>query len=108
MSFIFAVIKVLVGSFLLFTIARVTQKANWKWVLIVGTLALGNMIIHRLLGSSINPPFFTAVFLGISLSGLSPADTPLSETPWLKRAIIALVIGTAIGWLSFAKIITVQ
>lgn len=108
MSFMLAAVKVLVGTFVLFTIARLSHRPNWSWVVFVGALALANMLIHRFVGSSINPPFFTSVFFAITLSGLSPADTPLSETPWLKRSIIAIGVGTFIGWLSFAEVVTAQ
>ena len=112
MDFILGAIKVLIGTFVLFTVARVTygtigQRSGWAWVALVGALAVANMVVHRLLGSTINPPFFTAVWFGIVLSGLTPKDSP-SVASWYKRAIYAVVVGTAIGWTAYAEVVSVQ
>lgn len=109
MDFIIGFIKVLVGTFVLFTLARIALAATdkrWTWVATVGVLAVSNMVIHRLIGSTINPPFFTAVFLGVTLSGLSPKDSEQVD-PWIKRAIFAVVIGTVIGWASYASLVSI-
>jgi hypothetical protein len=108
MEFIFAVVEILVGSFVLFTVAKVTyetlgQRSGMVWVGLVGALAIANMVIHRMIGSTINPPFFTAVLFGIALSGLTPKDS-VTVSPWLKRAAYAVAIGTIIGWTSFAEV----
>lgn len=111
MEFLIGTIKVLIGTFVLFTVARVAyvsigQRSKWGWVVFVGGLAISNMLAHRALGSSINPPFFTALWFGITLAGLTPKDSP-NVNPWLKRAIYAIVFGTIIGWASYAEIDTV-
>ena len=108
MEFFIGLIKVLVGTFVLFTAARVTyesigQRSKWGWVAFVGSLAVINMVLHRLLGSSINPPFFTALWFGITISGLTPKDSP-TVTLWYKRAVYAIVLGTIIGWASYAEV----
>lgn len=114
MDFSWGVLKVVFGAFLLFTIARIAYgrlalKAGWVWVAFVGVLAISNMLIHVWLGSSINPPFFTAVFFAITLLGLAPdktvTDSLASEgSRWFKRGAIAVAIGTAIGWLSYGSV----
>ena len=108
LDFIFGIIKVLMGAFALFTVARVTygtigQRSGWVWVALVGMLAVANMLIHHLLGSTINPPFFTAVLFGLVLAGLTPKDSP-TVAPWHKRAIYAVAVGTAIGWAVYAEV----
>jgi hypothetical protein len=108
MEFIIGLIKVLVGAFVLFTVARLTyenigQRSKWGWVAFVGGLALANMLLYRLLGSSINPPFFTALLFGVTIAGLTPKDSPTMSV-WYKRAIYAIVLGTLIGWASYAEV----
>jgi hypothetical protein len=112
MEFLLGVIKVLAGAFVLFTVARITygsigQRTGWGWVAMVGALAITNMVVHRLLGSTINPPFFTAVLFGISLAGLAPQDS-LTVTTWYKRAIYSVIIGTIIGWFTYMEIVPVR
>lgn len=112
MDFMLGIVKVLFGTFVFFTVARVTygtigQRSGWAWVALVGALAVVNMVIHRLLGSTINPPFFTAVLFGITLSGLTPKDFP-AVALWYKRAIYAVVVGTVIGWASYAELVSVR
>lgn len=107
MEFLLWAIKVLIGTFTLFTVARVTygsigQRSGWAWVVLVGALAVANMIVHRLLGSTINPPFFTAVWFGITLVGLTPKDS-LTVATWYRRAIYAVVVGTIIGWYAYVE-----
>lgn len=114
MDFVWGVLKVIVGGFLLFTIARVAYgrlvpRSGWAWVALVGVLAIANMLVHRALGSSINPPFFTAVLFAITLLGLAPDDsvaegTVSSVSRWHKRGVVAVAICTAIGWLSYASV----
>lgn len=114
MDFLWGVLKVVVGAFLLFTIARVTYgrlapRAGWIWVVLVGVLAISNMLIHRWLGSSINPPFFTAVFFAITLMGLAPDKTATESlapeaSRWFKRGAIAVAVGSLIGWLSYGSV----
>lgn len=111
MEFIIGLIKVLVGAFVLFTVARVTyenigQRSKWGWVVFVGGLALTNMLVHRLLGSSINPPFFTAFLFGMTISGLTPKDSPTVNL-WYKRAIYAIVLGTLVGWTAYAEVLSI-
>jgi hypothetical protein len=94
MDFIFGLIKVVAGTFVLFTLARMAlaaigTRSKWLWVAMVGAHAASNMLIHRVVGSTINLPFFTAVFLGITLSGLTPKESERVD-PWIKRAIIAV------------------
>lgn len=71
----------------------------------MGGLALTNMLIYRLFGSSINPPFFTAVWFAITLLGLAPKESP-TVSLWYKRGFYAIVLGTIVGWASYAEVIT--
>lgn len=108
MDFIFGLFKVVAGTFVLFTLARIAlaaigTKSKWLWVAMVGALAVSNMLVHRVLGSTITPPFFTAVFLGVTLLGLAPKKSKQVD-PWIKRAIYALVAGTILGWASYASV----
>jgi hypothetical protein len=112
MDFALGVAKVLLGTFILFTVARATygtigQRSGWAWVAVVGALAVANMVLHRMLGSTITQPFFTAVWFGILLSGLTPKESP-TVAHWYKRAIYAVVIGTVIGWASYAEVVSIQ
>ncbi len=112
MDLVVGALKVVLGSFVLFTTARITfarlvPRAGWMWVALVFLLGLANMVVHRLIGSTINPPFFTAVVFAVTLMGMSasPPGTPDSEVPpWHRRAVVGLVIGTVIGWLAFAEV----
>jgi hypothetical protein len=114
MDFVLGALKVIVGGFLLFTVARVAYgrlvpRAGWVWVALVGVLAIGNMLVHRAIGSSINPPFFTAVLFAMTLMGLAPDNsvvegTVSSGSRWYKRGAIAVAICTAIGWLAYASV----
>ena len=88
-------------------VRTIGQRSGWAWVVLVGALAVANMVIHRLLGSTINPPFFTALWFGITLSGLTPKESP-TVAPWYKRAIYAVVVGTVIGWASYAEVASVR
>jgi len=108
LDFIFGIIKVLIGAFALFSVARVTyktigQRSGWTWVALVGALAIANMLVHQLLASTITPPFFTAVLFSIVLAGLTPKESP-SVTLWNKRAIYAVIVGTVIGWASYVEV----
>ncbi len=111
MDFIYGVAKVLVGTFVLFTIARVSLNnlgsyhSGWPWVVFVGVLAVANMLLHRILGSSINPPFFTAVWFAITLAGLPPKESP-TVLPLHKRAIFAIVVGTVVGCASYVDVVS--
>ena len=109
MEFSLGAIKVLIGAFVLFILARTTygsigQRSGWGWVVLVGALAVANMVVHRLLGSTINPPFFTSVLFGISLAGLTPKDSP-TVTTWYRRAIYAVAVGTVIGWSTYMEVV---
>jgi hypothetical protein len=114
MDFVWGVLKIIVGGFLLFTIARVAYarmvpRAGWAWVALVSVLAIGNMLVQKWLGSSINPPFFTAVLFAMTLMGLAPDNTvtegAVSEgSRWFKRGAIAVAIFTAVGWLAYGTI----
>ncbi len=114
MEFLLGVVKVIVGGFALFTVARVAYgslvpRAGWAWVGLVAVLALCNMVLHRWWGSSINPPFFTAILFGVALSGLAPNKTVAESTAsydsrWLRRGRIALIVGTILGWLSYGEV----
>ena len=109
MDLLLGAIKVLAGAFVLFAVARTTygsigQRSGWGWVALVGALAVANMAAHRLLGSTINPPFFTAVLFGISLAGLTPQDS-LTVTTWYKRAIYSVIVGTVIGWFTYMEFV---
>ncbi|PJI98868.1 hypothetical protein CLU85_3704 [Acidovorax sp. 69] len=108
---IIALIEVVVGTFVLFTIARIAYtplvtRSGWFWVALVAILAITNMLLHRfVIGSSINPPFFTAVFFGITLAGLTPKESATGE-PWHKRGIYGVVVGSLIGWASYAEVVS--
>lgn len=102
----------MVGAFVLFTVARITyeplaRRSGWAWVTFVAALAVANMLFHRLVGSSINPPFFTAVWLSILLAGLTPKSAT-AVSPWYRRAIYGVVAGTIIGWFSYADFVSVR
>jgi hypothetical protein len=118
MDLVFALLKVLAGGFLLFTVARVmygrwVPRAGWGWVVLVGCLALANMLVHRWVGSTINPPFFTAVLFGTTLVGIAPDKSVVegdvsSASQWYRRGVIAVVVGTALGWAAYVEIGTVS
>lgn len=115
MPFVVGALKVILGAFLLFTIARTTYSVlvpryGWRWVFLVATLALANMLFHRWLGSTINPPFFTAVFFGLTIVGIVPSNPavggPVTDsTRWPRRGLIALGIGTVVGWLFYGHFV---
>lgn len=112
MDFIIGAVKVVIGTFVLFAVARVTyeplaRKSGWFWVSFVAVLAILNMVVHRLIGSSINPPFFTAAWFGITLAGLTPKDSP-TVAPWYRRAIYGLVAGTLIGWGAYVEVVPLR
>ena len=117
MDLVWATAKVLIGAFVLFTVSRMAYgklvpHAGWGWVALLGALAIGNMLMHRWIGSTVNPPFFTALLFGMSLVGISPQPSPdagqVSPTSrWFRRGIAAVAIGTALGWLSYAEVVTV-
>lgn len=112
MDVIFTVVQVLVGTFALFTVANVTygtigQRSGWAWIALVCALAVSNMVVHRLLGSTINPPFFTAICFGVTLSGLAPRESA-TIGPWLSRGVYAIGVGTILGWLSYAEIVSIE
>ena len=104
------------GAFLLFTLARIAYsrllpKAGWVWVILVAVLALANMLVHRWLGSTINPPFFTAALFAMTLLGLAPDHSVVEGKPsggaqWFKRGAIGIAVGTAVGWISFVSVTT--
>lgn len=109
MDFVLATADVLVTSFVMFTLARVTlliagNRHGWVWVVLLFLIAIANMVIHRMLGTTINPPFYAALFFCLTLYGL---DSPIPDEPfpWPKRGIYAAILGTAAGWLSFAQIV---
>ena len=109
MSFLLGFFKVFAASLVLFAIARLSlpnlvPRFGWLWVLLVGFLALSNMLLHRLLGSTVDPPFYTAVLFAIPMFGLSRAE-PWSK-PWPRRAVYAIVAGTILGWFSYAEVVT--
>ena len=89
------------------TYGTIGQRSGWAWVALVGALAVANMVVHHLLGSTINPPFFTAVLFGMTLSGHTPKDSP-SVAHWYKRAIYAIVVGTVIGWVSYGEVMSIR
>ncbi len=109
---IIAIIEVLVGAFLFFTVARVTyaplrRGSGWLWVVLLIVLAVANMLVHRfVLGSSINPPFFTAVLFSMTLAGLTPKEESAVDH-WHKRGIYGVVFGTVLGWASYAQVVSV-
>jgi DMSO reductase anchor subunit len=78
------------------------QRRSWR--AFVGVLAIANMLVHRLVGSSINPPVWTAVLFAIPVAGLAGAE-PWSK-PWPKRAVYAILAGTILGWLFYAEVVT--
>jgi len=111
MEFILGAAKVLVGAFILFTITKVSyaplrKKSGWIWVALVAVLAILNMLVHHLIGSTINPPFYTAVFFAITLAGLTPRESPTVAT-WYRRAIYGVVVGTLIGWGFYVEVVPV-
>lgn len=103
-----ATIQVLVGAFVMFTIARLahdrlTERSGWLWVALAALLAVTSMLVHRfLLGSTISPPFYTALLFAITLAGLRPKNSGLAK--WRKRAIYGVVLGTVVGWASYAEV----
>lgn len=108
MQLVTAGVQVVVGSIVLFAIARfafakLLPSSGWLWVAVVGLLALSNMVVHRLIGSGVNPPFYTAVLFAIPVSGLT--YTEAWSKPWPKRATYAVVIGTVLGWISYAELV---
>jgi hypothetical protein len=117
MDFVWSAFKILAGGFMLFTIARVTYgllvpRAGWLWVMIAVLLALANMFGHRWLGSSINPPFFTAVLLAVTLFGLGPSETKIvgnatGASKWSRRGAGGVVAGTLLGWMAYAEVIQI-
>lgn len=110
MDFVIGSLKVLVGTFILFMVASSTYGALSKngrgiWVGFVVMLAVANMAIHRLIGSTINPPFYTAVLFAITLAGLSPAREKVG--PAFRQAIYGVVVGTLLGWAFYAEIASI-
>ena len=107
MEFIWAIIQVVLGAFVLFFLAKAAYlffgvTNPWSWITLVGGLALANMLIHRFLGGTISPPFYTAVLFGITLYGL---DQQVEIAPKVtKRALYALAMSTVLGWLTFAEL----
>jgi hypothetical protein len=104
MSFLLAFLKVFAASLVLFAIARLSlpklvPRFGWLWVLLVGFLALSNMVFHRLLGSTVDSPFCTALLFAIPMGELSRAE-PWSQ-PWPERGVDAIVAGTILGWFSW-------
>lgn len=114
MSFVWGVVQVVLGAFVLFTLARVSYAAivprtGWGWLAVVFLLAVINMLAHRWLGNSINPPFFTALLFGMTLLGLAPDETVAEGTVsegsrWFRRGAIAVAVGTVLGWLSYVEV----
>jgi|GEM_PF-2335179 hypothetical protein len=117
MDLIWASVKVLAGAFTLFTIARMAYGRlvpyfGWVWVALLGALAIGNMLVHRWIGSTVNPPFFTALLLGVTLVGISPQSATVAGdistvSLWFRRGIAAVAMGTVLGWFSYAELVTV-
>lgn len=115
MTLVWFALKVIVGAFVLFTIARVAYgrlvpRAGWLWVTIVAGLAFTNMLVHRWLGSTINPPFYTSILFAITLIGLAPDNTVVEGEAshgslWFRRGAIAVAVGTILGWLSFVSVV---
>lgn len=114
MDIVLGVLKVLVGGFILFTIARLAfgamvPRSGWAWVVLVAAMAIGNMLLHRWMGSSINPPFFTAVLFAITLLGLgtdetTPQNATSDSSRWGRRGAIAVAVGTVLGWISYVEV----
>ena len=76
-----AILEVLAGAFVLFVIARGTyeplvRRSGWLWVGLLFLLAVASMLIHRFMGNTINPPFYTALLFCMVLAGLSPKSAP--------------------------------
>ena len=117
MDLVWASMKVLVGAFALFTVARIAYgklvpHAGWGWVALLGALAIGNMLVHRWIGSTVNPPFFTAVLFGVTLVGIAPQPAAVASevspsSRWFRRGIATVAIGTVLGWFSYAEVVTV-
>jgi uncharacterized membrane protein len=110
MEFILGAVKVLVGTFVLFAVAKISyaplvKKSGWIWVAFVTVLAVLNMLVHRIIGSTINPPFYTAVWFAITLAGLTPRESP-AVAPWHRRAIYGVVVGTIIGWGFYVEVVS--
>ncbi|HZV61663.1 MAG TPA: hypothetical protein VFF75_04545 [Methylophilaceae bacterium] len=115
MDFIWFALKVIIGAFILFTIARsaysrLIPRLEWLWLVLVAGLALTNMLVHSWFGSTINPPFYTSVLFAITLIGLDPVNSIAEEevlhgSGLFKRGAIAVAVGTILGWLSFASVV---
>ncbi len=107
MSFVLAVVKVIIGAFLMFSLANklllvlATKKAIY-WHIAVGVMAFLLMIGYSLIRHDINVPSFTVLLFGFTLAGLSTSKEPMPGI--LKGAVIAVAIGGCLGWLTFAKI----
>ena len=116
MDLVWASTKVLIGAFTLFTVARIAYgklvpHAGWGWVALLSALAIGNMLVHRWIGSTVNPPFFTAVLFCVTLVGIAPqSDAVAGEVSptlrWFRRGIAAIAIGTVLGWFLYAEVVT--
>jgi MFS superfamily sulfate permease-like transporter len=63
-----------------------------------------DMPVHRLLGNSVNPPFWTAILFLIPVAALSGAES--WAKPWPKRAVVAIIVGTVLGWFFYAEVVT--
>ncbi len=114
MTLVLGILKVLIGGFVLFTVARVTYARwvpyrGWLWVTFMGVLALGNMLVHRWIGSSINPPFFTAALFAVTLFGLAEQTNSARSAGtgklWIKRGLWSVVIFTTLGWISYGNLV---
>lgn len=87
--------------------APLLSRSGWLWVTLSAALAVANMLIHRfVLDNSINPPFFTAVLFAMTLAGLTPKEASVVEQ-WHKRGIYGVVVGTLLGWASYAQMVSI-
>lgn len=107
MELIGFLLQVFFGAFAMFMIAHMAYMATVvmsdtqsikAWVATVIFLALLNMLIHRLLGSTINPPFFAALLFASALYG-----QPTYSQKAKKWGLAALAAGTVLGWVTYIQ-----
>lgn len=111
MDYLLSAGDILATTFLMFTLARYTMQLvgrnhGWIWVGSVFLLATLNMVMHRVLGTTVNPPFYAAIWFCVTLGGI---DSPIQDEPfpWPKRGIYAAILGTILGWLCFARVVEI-
>lgn len=109
MDFVFGVLQVVIGAFILFWIARSSisyalsgHERGWFVLLFISTLVM--VLIHRYLSHGISVPFYTAILFWIVVSGMVPEDgSPLPDL--LRKGRWSIVVGTLVGWVFYVEIV---